>query len=144
MDKAPNFRAGDVIKRGDIIGRMGTSGQSTAIHLHIDCIDGAQIRPFKLDDITAGKYKSCKKQLDYFIDSELFGVKPFITTQYLDSAYELAFGKKHWGYDVVPIDRHDTTAHYNIHWNRSMVGRVANVVFDPTGYGHCIYIAFEA
>lgn len=147
---APKYTEGDTVRRGDIIGIMGSTGQSTANHLHIDCIVGKVSRPYKLADIGT-RYAPDKKQLDYFIDEELFGIKPFITTQFLDQQYKIDFKKDHPAYDVVPIDREHwengkligSKDHFAIHWNRSKPGKVTLVVDQPAGYGHCIYIAME-
>jgi len=139
----PDWKVGDTIKRGDIIGIMGTTGQSTAIHLHTDCVEGEKKVAYTLVDINSGKIKSSKKQLDLFIDDELFGVKPFITTQYLDPEYAKTFEKDHPAYDVVPYDRHWDKSHFAIHWNRSMNGKVVLITDNATGYGNCIYISFE-
>lgn len=140
----PDWKVGDTVERGDVIGIMGNSGLSTAIHLHIDCVEGEQKMPYDLKAINTGKPKANKTQLDYFIDSELFGVKPFITTKYLDPQYKIDWNKDHPAYDVVPIDRKKDTAHYAIHWNRSMNGKVVLITDKTTGYGNCVYVSFEA
>ena len=138
----PDFEVGHILKRGDIIGTMGTTGQSTAKHLHIDCIAGDVRYPFKLGDI-GKKYRPDKEQLDFFIDDELFGIKPFITTDYLDKAYKQVFGKDHPAYDVVPSDRFESTKHHEIHWNRSYLGEVVLVLYQPESYGNCVYVMFD-
>jgi hypothetical protein len=144
MDKAPAWKEGDHLTEGDTVGIMGTSGQSTAIHLHIDCVAGKQTEHFLLSDMANGKQMPNKRQLDYFIDAGLFGVLPVITTAYADPDYTKQFGKIHYAYDVVPVDRKKTKDHYEIKWNRSKTGLVTLVEYDPHGYGHCIYIAFDA
>lgn len=143
LEKAPIWKAGDVLARGDVVGVMGSSGQSTATHLHIDCVKGAHDRPYTLKDIADEKPEASSHELFFFIDSELFGVALVITTQFDDTEYLLKYGKLHKGYDVVPEDRKKTREHYPIHWNRSKSGTVSLVVDDPKGYGHCIYIVFE-
>lgn len=143
MKEAPKWKKGDLINAGDVIGIMGTTGQSTTLHLHIDCIIGEVSKPYKLADIGT-RYAPSKKQLDYFIDSMLFGVKPIITTQFLDADYKKQFGKDHPAYDIVPEDRKATDAHHAIHWNRSMPGKVELVVYQPESYGNCIYISFDS
>lgn len=144
MKDAPKWKLDDIIKPNDIIGTMGTSGQSTAAHVHIDCVKGLQERRYTIMDILHDNPISDKRQLDFFIDYDLFKVKPFITTGYEDQEYFETFHKWHRGYDVVPIDRHKTQEHYDIHWNRSMNGKVCLVVDEPEAYGHCIYISFVA
>lgn len=143
LEKAPEWEVGDVLKRGDVVGVMGSSGQSTATHLHIDCVKGSHDKPYTLKDIANGMPEASTHELFYFIDSELFGVLPVVTTQFDDTDYLLKYGKLHKGYDVVPNDRKITREHYAIHWNRSKIGTVSLVVDDPKGYGHCIYIVFE-
>lgn len=143
MAELPKHKKGDKIKPGDIIGTMGSTGQSTANHVHIDNVEGEQTEPYKLVDLSNGKKIPNKKQLDYFIDKDLFGVKPIITTQYDDPNYRKTYGKWHKGYDIVPIDRLETQEHFSIHWNRSMNGKVSLVGFDQNGYGNFIYITYE-
>lgn len=143
LEKAPSWKVGDTVNRGDIVGVMGSSGQSTAAHLHIDCVKGAHDKPYTLKDIANGNPEASTHELFYFIDSELFGVLPVVTTQFDDTEYLLKYGKLHKGYDVVPNDRKTTRDHYAIHWNRSKIGTISLVVNDPKGYGHCIYIVFE-
>lgn len=143
LESKPKLKVGDMLKRGDIIGIMGTTGDSTAPHLHIDVVEDEQLGPYKLVDLSNGNKVSSSNQLFYFIDKELFGIDPVVTTQYDDPEYLIKYGKLHRGYDVVPKDRKETKEHYAIHWNRSKVGTVSLVVDDPKGYGNCIYITFE-
>lgn len=144
MDNHPKWNPGDTIKRGDIVGVMGDSGTGTAAHLHIDCVFGEVKNHFSLNDMTSGKPKPCKRQLDFFIDNELFGTIPVITTKYDDMEYYNTYGKHHPAYDVVPNDRHKTKEHFPIHWNRSMIGTVCRVESNDPGYGNCVYASFEA
>jgi len=144
LDKAPEYKKGDTILRGEEIGIIGTSGQSTGIHLHIDCVEGIQDKRYTLADLTNGSKIPSKKQLDYFIDNELFGIIPVITTKYDDIEYFEKYRKWHKAYDIVPEDRKQTMEHYAIHWNRSKVGTVQLVVYEPSAYGNCIYISFDA
>lgn len=142
LANAPKWKPGDTIKRGDIVGTMGTSGQSTAFHLHIDCAHEKQTKLFRLVDYDVS-IKPAPRQLLYFIDNDLFGVEPVITTPYAELEYFTTRGKVHHGFDVVPIDRKTTKKHFDIHWNRSAVGTVVAVFDEPKSYGHCIYVTFE-
>lgn len=144
LDKKPDYKIGDIIKTGDKIGMMGTSGQSTATHLHIDCAIGEQKRPYQLYDMDDGGHIiPAPRQLLLFIDKDLFGIEPIITTSYAEFAYFLERGKVHYGFDVVPSDRKQSREHYGIKWNRSKPGKVSLIVDDPKGYGNCIYISYE-
>ena len=143
LERAPAWKEGDVLRRGAVIGRMGSTGQSTAAHLHIDVVEGRAWVPFKLSQI-GSLWLPSEKQLNYFIDEELFGVAPLVMTPYMDPAYRKEFGKDHPAIDVVPEDRKKTRKHFDIHWNRSMKGEVSLVVYQPESYGHCVYVAFEA
>jgi len=139
----PALRPGQVLRRGDIVGRMGNTGQSTAAHLHLDVVEGMQHGRYTLGDIANGKPLASAKQAMFFVDAELFGVKPEITTHFADPEYYAKLGKLHLGYDLVPIDRRETDKHFDIHWNRSALGRVVNIMVDDPGYGNCAMIAFE-
>jgi hypothetical protein len=143
LEKEPEHKIGDRIRRGETIGIMGSSGQSTAIHLHIDCALGEQRRSYQLYDMDT-IIRPSPKQLLYFIDKDLFGVEPVITTPYAELEYFQQRAKVHHGFDVVPENRKTSKDNYKIKWNRSSIGTVSLVVDDPKGYGHCIYIIFEA
>ena len=82
------------------------------------------------------------EQLNYFIDDELFGIDPVITTYFYDPKYKIDWNKDHPCYDVVPSD-YDTQDHYSIYWNRSKTGVILAKGFD-NGYGNYILIGFEA
>ena len=144
MEKAPAWKVGDTIKSGDVIGKMGTTGQSTAKHLHIDCVEGHQVARYQLKDIEDGRPKACPRQMNHFIDDDLFKQPIVITTYYADPEYQRSMKKVHPGYDVVPENRHDPKASLLIYWNRSVEGTVLRVDYDAAGYGNCLYIGFEA
>ena len=143
LDPKAIWQPGDLIIRDRKIGTMGNSGQSTAPHLHIDCVEGEQSTNWRLADMEDGHIAPSPRQLNWFIDSELFGVEPHITSYYNDPFYFKRFKKIHLAYDIVPINRHRTKANWDIYWNRSMNGKVLDVGYDK-GYGHYILICFEA
>ena len=145
MASVPALKLGAIVKQGDVVGVMGTSGQSTAAHVHVDVVEGEQTHPYTLADIEQDKPKAAPpRQALYFVDDMLFGVKPVITTYYADPEYFTTYKKVHLGFDVVPTDRHETKAHFNILWPRSKVGKVVAVDYKPESYGHCISISYEA
>ena len=146
MNEASPLEIGDSISYGDFIGVMGTTGQSKWPHTHLDLVKGfvkiiirlSEIGPFK-------KYKPCKKQLDYFLDDDLYRCKLEITTPYLDKGYEKTFKKKHHAYDLVPKDRHTSKEHFNMYWNRNKVKNTEVLIntFDKNGYGYVVAIGYE-
>ena len=137
LESQPKHKKGDSIKRGDIVGAMGNTGQSTGEHLHIDCVLGWHSKIYKLSQIASHEFTPCPIQLNYFIDSELFGCSPIVTTWYYDYRYLSKFGKQHPGYDVIP-----SKDKKNIFWNRSMDGEVLSVGYDA-GYGDYIMIGYQ-
>ena len=146
LKESPIAKKGDIIFRGYKVGIMGSTGQSKHNHLHIDLIEGFINHIVRLDNIgyeDEFSYKPNIKQLNYFIDEELFGIKPVITTPFYDPEYERLFDKHHPGYDVVPKDRHETQDHFSIYWNRSKSGIILDKGFDKNGYGNYILIGFE-
>jgi hypothetical protein len=143
LEQPPKYSVGTIIKRGDVVGRMGDSGAADGAHLHLDVVRGMQTGRYTLGDLALGKPEADAKQATLFIDDELFGVLPLITTYYADPRYYKKYAKFHYGYDVVPEDRLYSQKHFDIHWNRSMPGRVTKVYINDPGYGNCIQIAFE-
>ncbi len=140
LELLPNLKIGDHIYYGDYIGVMGSTGQSTGQHLHIDVVEGTPTRIFLLSEMYAGNPKPEIKQLNYFIDDALFKSPLIITTYYGDPVYMSRFGKIHLGYDVVPRDK----TKKQIYWNRNIYGVVTAKYENDPGYGNMIYIAFEA
>ena len=143
LEKKPKWKKGQTINRGDVVGRMGSTGQSTANHLHLDCAQGEQTRLFHLSDYDT-VVNPAPRQLLYFIDDELFGVQSVVTTPYAEVEYFQKRGKVHHGLDIVPWNRKATDENFDIHWNRSKPGTVTLVGYDPKGYGHYIYVTFDA
>ena len=153
LEELPIAMEGNVIFEGDKVGKMGSSGQSKFNHLHIDVIEGLLNKIVRLNEIGYEPEKTYKpniKQLNYFIDDELFGVKPVITTPFYDPEYKVKYKKDHPAYDLVPEDRHEKNRysdlkkeHFTIYWNRSKKGTILKKGFDDGGYGFYILIGFE-
>lgn len=137
------LRPGQIVTRGDVIGVMGDTGSGTGAHLHLDVVEGLQAGRYNLADVAADKPRPSARQALYFIDEELFRIKPIVTTYYADPDYYHERDKIHCGFDLVPEDRHATKEHFRIHWNRSMPGRVVKIMENDPGYGNCVQIAFE-
>lgn len=145
LESKPDLFVGQIINPGEVIGKMGSSGQSTAAHLHIDCVEGDQRCDYTLAMIEKGNPRPAPlRQMNFFIDNLLFEFPIIITTPYGDPEYMHKMDKIHYGYDVVPKDRHETDAHKIIHWNRSMAGRIVRIADLPGSYGHCVHICYEA
>lgn len=134
---------GDTVKFGDKVGRMGNTGVGTGAHLHIDCVEDVRNKIFHLADMERGIVKPALRQLNYFIDDDLFGTPLLITTPIADADYMAKWKKLHLAYDVVPEDRKRTDKHWDIFWNRSMKGTVLATGND-SGYGNYVYIGFDA
>lgn len=143
LESKPDLAEGQLLRRGAKIGKMGNTGKSTANHLHLGLINGIHGSLWRLANIHPSRDHS--KQTAYFIDAELFGIEPHITTFYCDSRYN--DGKGNWinhpCYDIVPADRHISDKHFNIFWNRSMPGEVLTSGYDD-GYGYYVLIGFDA
>lgn len=145
LAEAPKLIPGNILKRGDIIGKMGSTGDSEADHVHFDLVRGAHTRLYTMAEIEAHLPEPAPlRQVLYFLDDELFAFPLVVTTPVAEQEYFVKRGKVHFHVDVVPKDRHETKEHYWLHWPRSMPGRVVAVHWDPKGYGHCIQIVFDA
>lgn len=136
LAERPKWKVGDVIRRGDKIGRMGNTGKSTGAHVHEDCVEGIIPWVWRLSDMEKGYPNPCPKQLNYFLDDEFFGVPLDVTTWYCDYRY----GKIHHAYDVVPADR--DPRHFDFFWNRTPNGKVI-AIGEDSGYGIYVHIGFE-
>lgn len=132
------LKLGQLLKENDIIGVMGSTGQSTGAHLHIDCVEGAHSELYHLSDIDNDKPRPSIKQLNLFIDNGLFSCSPKVTTYYCEPEYQKVYRKMHYGYDVIP-----TSGAGVIRWNRSKLGRVS-AIFNDAGYGNMIMVTYEA
>lgn len=149
LAELPNHQVGDVIAAWEkSIARMGNTGLSTAAHLHLDIVEEKHLKHkvHRLKEIMGmfGNLEDVMLQYHYFIDAGLFGIEPVITTSFGDPGY--VFKKKwkfHPAFDLVPSDRHGTEKHFDIHWNRSIPGRVVGVGYHSS-YGNYLMIAYGA
>ena len=142
LESIPDLALNAIVSRGDIIGRIGTSGMSTAVHLHIGCVHCEHRDPWRMSQVESFELVPALEQMAYFVDDELFEYPIVITSYFADPAYLKQFKKLHMGYDVVPEDRHESDLHFNIRWNRSMEGTVIAKGYD-SGYGNYVHILFE-
>ncbi len=135
---------GDLVLSKDVVGKMGSTGASSAPHLHIDVVEGLVNRIIKLAEIgyeNGQEYRPNLKQLNYFIDDLLFDTELLITTYFGDPTYS---GDLHHAYDVVPENRHFEPGRNSvIYWNRSKTGLVTKSGHDDA-YGNYVLIVFEA
>ena len=134
----PPHDIGDVLSFGDVVGIMGNTGASYGAHLHIDCVRGLQKDPWKLIDMENYKVTPDFKQLNYFIDSDLFKGDYKITTHVASIPYQKSLGKLHLAYDVIPLKSSKNTIYYN----RTRPGTVV-AKGTHSGYGNYIHISFR-
>lgn len=138
-------KKGDVLKFGDKIGKMGSTGQSTHNHVHMDLAQEAISELYHLSDIPdkITDIQELMRQYHFFIDDSLFGVDPVITSSFGDPMYKI---RKKWkfhpGYDLVPVNRFKTEKNFDIMWNRSIEGLVVSSELDDA-YGNYVNIVFE-
>lgn len=144
LEDIPKYIVGAKIQPGELFAVMGNSGQSDAIHLHFTCAEGMQTAPWTLEAMEHFYPRPAPRQAAWFItDDGLFKTTPHITTAWNCPEYLQQRGKCHQAFDVVPLDRRETKAHYGIHWARSMEGLVT-YCGQHNGYGNIILIAFES
>ncbi len=148
LKEKPNYKPDQIIEPFCKIGRMGNSGQSSATHLHFDLIQRVSPnRVYRLRELHhfINDLPALMQQHAYFLDDGMFKTELFIPTYFGDPDYYNADDdyKFHPGYDLVPDDRHDTTEHFDIFWNRTFPGLVTNVGYDDIGYGNYITIQYE-
>lgn len=149
LEFVPSYLPGDIIQRGQKIGRMGTTGKSSANHLHFDLIQCVQRHVYRLNEILTYvcDIEALLAQYSYFLrdkENELFKIKPVITSSFGDPFYTNG-GKFefHPAFDLVPENRHsDPGKNFDIFWPRSSDGHITAVGYDDA-YGYYICISYE-
>ena len=138
MESDSPLSVGEEVKEGDKIGRMGSSGKSTAPHLHLGVLDGIRATIFRMSSVPVSE--RILQQLAYFLeDKKLFNYENEITFSFFDPRYQ-----KHRGYDVVPKNRHkEPGKNFDMFWPRTKKGTVLNKGYDE-GYGYYILIGYES
>ena len=101
------FRAqtGDVLKYGDEVAIYGSTGFSTAPHLHISVVDGHH-EDFTMLGIEQSQFKSNEQVLYRLTSNTLMNGAYRVTTRYLEQGYKEKFGGglyEHWGLDLVSL-----------------------------------------
>ncbi len=143
----PLPKEGSILHHGDPIGFMGSTGQSSADHLHFDLIPGdfpgRTYRLWEIPRLIQNHLPFIMEQYHWFIDSEMFGVEPEITTSFCDPHYIIKKKYKcHPGFDLVPFDRKETKDHYTVMWNRRTSGKVVWSGID-SAYGHNCVVQYK-
>lgn len=143
LKELPELLIGQTVEMGDVIGIMGSTGQSTGDHSHIDAIEGLHSHHYRLKDMKPrGALGPRPDQILYLLEDDgLFKQKPIVTSGYCDLRYWTRWDKIHYGWDVIPAD-YNEGVEYPIYWNRSGRGVVLATRFD-TGYGNYIMIGCE-
>ena len=138
LSARPKLTVGDTLSQGQVIGKMGNSGQSFGAHLHLDCVKGRRVDGYTLADIERGDPEPWPRQLNWFIDEDLFQAPFKVTTPYADYDYQAKYKKLHCAYDVIPL-----SGDWSIYWSRTSPGTVVRIAYMPESYGWVVYITHE-
>lgn len=151
LAERPDFNVGDKIKRGQKIGRMGSTGKSTAPHCHMDIVQKAPVKfVHRLEDIPGliEDLPILMQQYRYFLvdeDNELFGGVPVVvTSSFGDPQYpSLDDWELHLAMDIVPEDRHRKPGlHFDMFWPRTPEGTCFFCGWDDA-YGWIVGFSYE-
>jgi hypothetical protein len=145
LETIPGHKVGDIITYSEKVARMGSTGKSTAPHLHMDCVEGYHSTPWRLSDMEHWRQSPSPRQLARFVCDGLFDTKIHVTSWYCDPYYFDRNGNLilHMAYDVVPEDRHETNNHFWIKWPINNQGIMLSLGND-IGYGNYLHVGFEA
>jgi len=138
LEERPDFEIGDILTNRKLIGRMGSTGVSTAAHIHMGNALGVYKFPWTLKQCEDGDIIPVPRELNYFLDEYLFQAPLKITTYYCDPKYQEHWEKVHYGYDVST----KKSWPWEFYWNRSKTGYVMfNNWYDA--YGNVILISYD-
>ncbi len=147
LESLPEVKQGQIVKKGEKIGRMGNTGYSFGAHIHFDLISQFHSNIWRLSEIEISREHAV--QSAYFVnDNILFNTNLEITTPYCDPYYIDSDDKMilHPGYDIIPKNKEPD--YFDIYWPRSMPGQVLKIGQDfkdlTKGYGYYILIGFDA
>lgn len=137
-------KKGQILNRGDVIGKQGNTGESFGEHLHIAVVNGTVPSGWSLDQaVPGGKYEPNRRQLDFFFGSDLYNPKadPNDKSGIKMGNYGWGSYSNHYAYDTI---RGTGGLGPDIYWNRSMPGEVLGV-YDhrPNGKGIFVVVGYN-
>lgn len=135
LKNKPLLSIGDKVSYGDPIAVIGNTGKSYGIHLHIDLCEGNINYIWQQKDAFI-KIIPNYKELNYFIDGDLFKSNYKISTYICEFEYMNKYGILHHGYDLYPLKGN------LVYWNRNFQGTVIYNNFDK-GYGNTVMICYK-
>ena len=119
------LKIGDKGGKGTKIFRMGKEGTNAA-HVHVDVGIGHHKQMSR--SMLSNRIIVPDRDLLYsLVSDDLFGVRPIITTHFMDPTYKPRFGVDHPGLDLVPFNRHQTDENYEVYWPLDHVFEVIDI-----------------
>lgn len=117
--------AGDTVEQGQVIGKMGTSGNSTGTHLHFEIRNGGNTRDFKVDPLLYVDPDNPRPAGSSLIDW-IKNVEGGISGRYVDGdnyiVYDGGDGVLTVGYGIVIVNRSGQQLYTNIYNKPVTVG----------------------